>query len=349
MTDPESIEFAFEYPALPDRVWDALTNGTKMATWLTDNDFVPVVGHRFMLGSNGFPGLPGPVVGEVIEVDPPRRLVMRWRSGSSRATVIWLVQPASGGSRLRVIQSGLLGHPMRAAELGAVVPGDLRRAAAAVPAQRDADQAEHPGRAADPRPRDGAAARAGPARRRPAAVVADGRPGRRCRPAAAVRPRVPGRRPVGPEAAPPPTPPSSLAPSPVRDAAPDPPRRPAVWLLPDAPPPPRRPDPPGGSAGSAPGAPTGSGRGVSGPAGTRGPGPSRRSCSATRPTRSPYRLARSPGRPRRRCTRRGHPIASDSQPRRRWSSPWSASRSRRTSAAALAGACSAGRWGYWSC
>src|SRR3954451_10896340 len=99
MADPEPIEFAFEYPALPDRVWEALTNSTKLATWLTDNDFVPVVGHRFMLGADGFPGLLRPVVGEVCDADPPRRRVMRWPGGSSRATVTWLVQPASGGSR----------------------------------------------------------------------------------------------------------------------------------------------------------------------------------------------------------------------------------------------------------
>jgi uncharacterized protein YndB with AHSA1/START domain len=232
MADTDSTELAFEYPALPDRVWDALTNSAKMSTWLTDNDFVPVLGHRFMLGSNGFPGLPGPVIGEVIEVDPPRRLVMRWRSGSSRAHVTWLVEPVSGGSRLRVIQSGVLGHPMRAAELERVYQvvfgeqlrlllrtGMLTKLKTDPPSRRPPPPTSNPGTGVAP-----------------------------LSPASGFLPFGPASG-VAPSSAAPPkssAPPTSAVPKsavPPKSAIPQksavPPKSPAVWLLPDAPPPPR--------------------------------------------------------------------------------------------------------------
>src|SRR6185369_8482622 len=145
-----------------------------------------------------------------------------------RATVIWLVQPASGGSRLRVIQSGLLGHPMRTAEqtqLYQVIFGEqLRLFLRSGMLTRLDTPVEPPTRA-------------------PGTVL----------PLAPVQPAG-GRRPLWPTDFPgavvgPPRP-APAAPVPIPDAASDLPRRPAVWRLPaaptarpgpDAPPPGQRP------------------------------------------------------------------------------------------------------------
>ena len=41
------LKFDRFYPHPPDRVWKALTDPQALARWYMDNDFQPVVGHRF--------------------------------------------------------------------------------------------------------------------------------------------------------------------------------------------------------------------------------------------------------------------------------------------------------------
>jgi hypothetical protein len=75
-------ELDFEYPALPERVWAALTDPAKVRSWLGD-------------------------AGSVVAVDK-QQVVLELASGGQSARARLLVEPASGGSRLRVRHSGEL-------------------------------------------------------------------------------------------------------------------------------------------------------------------------------------------------------------------------------------------------
>ncbi|HVI86516.1 MAG TPA: SRPBCC domain-containing protein, partial [bacterium] len=77
------FEEIFPHPI--ETVWHALTDGAALASWLMPNDFVPRIGHRFSLRSPAIPGWPGRAECEVLEMDPPRRMVWSWRSSDAGA------------------------------------------------------------------------------------------------------------------------------------------------------------------------------------------------------------------------------------------------------------------------
>ena len=99
-------------PHPPEKIWRALTQAPLIEEWLMQNDFQPVVGHRFNLRSPPMPHWNGVVDCEVLAVEPPKRLVFSWNaSGAEAATgiktvVTWTLTPASGGTHLRMEQSG---------------------------------------------------------------------------------------------------------------------------------------------------------------------------------------------------------------------------------------------------
>jgi uncharacterized protein YndB with AHSA1/START domain len=101
-------ELVFRLPALPERVWDALTNPAKLSAWFGVTDLVPEPGRRFTITPRAVTGLDGPITGEVLAVDE-HRLVMLWRTGAGELVMTWLVEAGRGGSVLTVTQSGGLG------------------------------------------------------------------------------------------------------------------------------------------------------------------------------------------------------------------------------------------------
>ena len=104
------IDAAITYPHPVDRVWEALTSSDALAAWLMPNDFKPVLGHRFTLRTRPAPGFDGIVRCEVLELDPPRRMVWSWAGGNIDTTVTWtLDQTSDGGTRLRMHQVGFHG------------------------------------------------------------------------------------------------------------------------------------------------------------------------------------------------------------------------------------------------
>ena len=105
-----AIERTLDLFASPERVWRALTDQDELIRWFGDRaDFRPEVGYEGWMewdGHGRFPML-------VEEVDPPRRLAVRWRNepgttlGDASTLVEWDLEPRpDGGTRLHLRESG---------------------------------------------------------------------------------------------------------------------------------------------------------------------------------------------------------------------------------------------------
>jgi uncharacterized protein YndB with AHSA1/START domain len=94
----------WRFPETVDQVWRALTEPRELAAWLLPNDFVPRVGHRFAFRGGQAFGLPEVLHCEVLEIDPPSRLVVRWdrRPGSAETVVEFTVQRVGAETELRI-------------------------------------------------------------------------------------------------------------------------------------------------------------------------------------------------------------------------------------------------------
>lgn len=115
MTDataaPPTLTVERLLPHPPEKIWRALTQAPLIEQWLLQNDFQPVVGHSFNLRSRPMPQWNGVVDCEVLIVEPHQRLSYSWNVGDEAATgirtiVTWTLTPASGGTLLRMEQSG---------------------------------------------------------------------------------------------------------------------------------------------------------------------------------------------------------------------------------------------------
>lgn len=99
------------YPHPPERVWKALTDPQALAAWYMDNDFLPVVGHRFTFRTSPAPGFDGVLYCEVLAVDVPRLLAYSFIGGymERTTTVTWSLAPHEGGTLLRLEHTGFTG------------------------------------------------------------------------------------------------------------------------------------------------------------------------------------------------------------------------------------------------
>ena len=124
-------EVTYRHP--PERVWRALTDPKVLESWLMPNDIAPRVGHRFTFRTKPAPGFDGIVHCEVLEVDPPRRLVYTWAGGPTKAkptTVTWTLDRVGDGTRLTLDHVGFegIGGYFLQTMLGAGWARKLRRA-----------------------------------------------------------------------------------------------------------------------------------------------------------------------------------------------------------------------------
>lgn len=104
------IDVTFTYPHPVERVWDALTSSQALAAWLMPNDFEPVAGHRFTFRTKPAPGFDGIVHCEVLELDPPKRMVWSWTGGNIDTTVTFTLEAGGqSGTTLRMRQVGFHG------------------------------------------------------------------------------------------------------------------------------------------------------------------------------------------------------------------------------------------------
>ena len=105
--------FEIYIKATPERLWEAITDPEMRAKYSfgvrTDSDWTPGSEYK-----SSVPGVVDIAEGENLEVDPPRRLVQRFRAlwsdevrsaGDSRVT--WEIEPVGSSCRLRVIHDQL--------------------------------------------------------------------------------------------------------------------------------------------------------------------------------------------------------------------------------------------------
>ena len=99
-------------PHPPEKIWRALTQSPLIAEWLMQNDFEPVVGHKFNFRATPVMGWNGVTDCEVLEIVPLQRLVYSWNASGDQAPdglktiVTWTLTPRDQGTHLRMEQSG---------------------------------------------------------------------------------------------------------------------------------------------------------------------------------------------------------------------------------------------------
>jgi uncharacterized protein YndB with AHSA1/START domain len=117
-TTTRTLVIEREMPYPPEKIWRALTEGPLIKEWLMDNDFQPVVGHGFSFRSTPVPNWNGVIDSEVLVVEPSKKLSYTWGTMGMESIVVWTLVPTSGGTLLRMEQSGF-GSDQDAAYKGA--------------------------------------------------------------------------------------------------------------------------------------------------------------------------------------------------------------------------------------
>jgi len=98
-------------PQPPEQVWRAITDSATLAQWMFPNDFEPRVGHQFTFRVPGNPQLKfdGLVVRcEVLECEPPNRLVFSWSAGGAveNTRVSFRLESDGPGTRMFMEHAG---------------------------------------------------------------------------------------------------------------------------------------------------------------------------------------------------------------------------------------------------
>lgn len=115
MTKPaatRSILIEREIPHPPEKIWRALTQGLLIKEWLMENDFQPVVGHKFNFRTAPMPHWNGVTDCEVLIVEPNEQLSYSWNSSGEEAAkglktvVVWTLTRTKSGTLVRMEQSG---------------------------------------------------------------------------------------------------------------------------------------------------------------------------------------------------------------------------------------------------
>ena len=100
-TETRTVVVERKIPFSPEKIWRALTLPHLIEEWLMNNDFKPVVDHRFSLSAYW-----GAVDCQVVAVEPNKTLSYTWDTKDLRSVVTWSLTPTDGGTLLRMEQSG---------------------------------------------------------------------------------------------------------------------------------------------------------------------------------------------------------------------------------------------------
>jgi uncharacterized protein YndB with AHSA1/START domain len=115
-----TLTLDFQYTTTIEKLWSALTDSSKLAKWVAnihtgqpmENDFKPVVGHRFQFRTQPNEFWNGIIEGEVLIVDAPNRVSYTWSSGAEKHTITWTLQDLGDGKvNLHLEQSGISNAP----------------------------------------------------------------------------------------------------------------------------------------------------------------------------------------------------------------------------------------------
>src|ERR1700686_4998531 len=101
-----SLVIERELPYPPAKIWRALTEGALIKEWLMDNDFQPVVSHRFNFRATLVPNWNGLVDSEVLVVEPNQKLSYSWNALGLESVVVWTLLATKGGTLVRMEHSG---------------------------------------------------------------------------------------------------------------------------------------------------------------------------------------------------------------------------------------------------
>jgi uncharacterized protein YndB with AHSA1/START domain len=106
MTATRTLVVERELPHPPEKIWRAITQGALLKEWLMDNDFQPVVGHRFTFRAAPNPNWSGVIESQVLVVEPNKTLSYSWGAVGLGTVVVWTLVATGGGTLLRMEQSG---------------------------------------------------------------------------------------------------------------------------------------------------------------------------------------------------------------------------------------------------
>ncbi len=98
------IEKEMPFPA--EKIWRALTEGALIKQWLMDNDFQPVVSHRFRFRSKPVANWNGVIESEVLVVEPNKKLSYSWGTLGLESVVVWTLSATANGTLVRMEHSG---------------------------------------------------------------------------------------------------------------------------------------------------------------------------------------------------------------------------------------------------
>jgi len=65
-----TLSLDFQFTTSVEKLWSALTDASQLTKWFTENNFRPVVGHRFQFRLPPMNGWNGLIEGEVLIVPP---------------------------------------------------------------------------------------------------------------------------------------------------------------------------------------------------------------------------------------------------------------------------------------
>jgi uncharacterized protein YndB with AHSA1/START domain len=105
----------FTHP--PEKVWQYLTTPGLLSEWLMENDFQPVVGHKFRMRARAKLnlGFDGNIYCEVLEIVPNKKVRFSWKGGPGNgkitldSMVTWTLAPKNNGTEMLLEHTGFAG------------------------------------------------------------------------------------------------------------------------------------------------------------------------------------------------------------------------------------------------
>ncbi len=104
------IDFERTYSHPINRVWRAISESVEISAWLMENDFKPELGRAFTMSCEDDDGGTDTYLCNVLELDPPRRMVWSWvldgKQDQGETRVAFDLEDVEGGTRLTIRHSG---------------------------------------------------------------------------------------------------------------------------------------------------------------------------------------------------------------------------------------------------